>query len=77
MPHEKLLVKIPQYEAGYDLVSPEAGVRQCANCRWFGHRGENYVSTCRVIEEYPLPIEITGLCNRHEPIPEEALPRPP
>jgi len=77
MSHEKYLVKVLQYEAAYNTVSEEAGIRQCANCRWFNRTAVYQTAGCQVIEEHPLPIEATGLCLRHEPIPEEVLPHPP
>ena len=70
----KLLVKYPQYEVAYNPVSEEAGIRQCANCRWFKRRGEYSTQPgCQIVEEYQLEILATGLCNRHEPLPDEVF----
>jgi hypothetical protein len=79
--HKDMLLR--QSEVDYTTVSPETGVRQCANCRWFCASGWDNASNsptgahCQIVEGYPLAILPTGLCNRHEILPADANEFPP
>lgn len=83
---DKQIVKSMGYrqsEVDYITVSPETGVRQCANCRFFcpSHMEYNESSylagaSCAIVEPYPLAILPTGMCNKHELMPMDTEPDP-
>lgn len=57
---------IRQTDANYTTVSPQTGVAQCANCRFFMWAADDTVSGCTRIEPYPDPILPTGYCDLYE-----------
>lgn len=82
MPEKRTLKSMSyrQSEVDYMTVSPETGVRQCANCRFYrpAHMeysgdGDSYLmdASCAIVEPYPLAILPTGMCNKHDLFPVE------
>lgn len=69
---KKMVVRPSQEEVSYTEVSPQTGVNQCANCRWFTAQGDGG-PYCHIIELYPLEIMATGYCDRHEVVPSVDL----
>lgn len=54
-----------QTEVSYVTASPTVG-KQCANCRWFEYASVDMGSYCRIIENWPEYILITGKCEKWE-----------
>jgi len=69
---KKMVVRPSQDEVSYTEVSPQTGVNQCANCRWFTAQGDGG-PYCHIIDLYPLEIMATGYCDRHEVVPSVDL----
>lgn len=63
---------LTQEETGYVAVSPQTGVKQCANCRFFlathldTFSGNLMGPACVLVSGYPEPILATGYCDEHE-----------
>lgn len=75
-----------QEEVAYTTVSPQTGVQQCANCRFFCSSGmygydleshEQSPPYCAIVEPWPLSILPTGYCQKWEAIPPEVTDPPP
>lgn len=63
-----------QTEVNYVPLSPQIGLKACANCRFFMNNG------CFIVESNPEPIIATGYCDRWEvgkvPAPPDVTPIP-
>lgn len=74
-----------QSEVDYTTVSPETGVRQCGNCRFYKSSNIEWIDgqnipvnpSCAIVECYPLAILPTGMCNKHDMLPANADEMPP
>lgn len=71
-----------QTEVQYNPVSPNTGIEQCANCRFFcpsgmysGYIGDSDVSPpyCAIVEPFPYSILPTGYCVKWEAIPPDVI----
>lgn len=88
MPEKRMIKSLlyRQSEVDYTTVSPETGVRQCANCRFFAASHMEYgmgeephlcEASCAIVEPYPLAILPTGMCNKHDMMPANSDEVPP
>ncbi|MBA3867776.1 MAG: hypothetical protein H0X30_01330 [Anaerolineae bacterium] len=58
---------LDQKQVNYSPLSPEPGVKACANCRWFKAASwDNDPPECHLVRNYPEPILATGLSDRWE-----------
>jgi hypothetical protein len=66
---------LDQKQVNYLPLSPEIGVKACANCRWFKPVGR-YDDTpeCHLVDNWPEPILATGLSDRWEGQPAPPTP---
>lgn len=67
MIEEQKSIRLTQTETNYTPLSAMVG-KACASCRWFNASGE-YGAYCHLIDNWPLDVLATGLCDRHEPLP--------
>jgi hypothetical protein len=73
---------LDQKQVNYLPLSPEPGVKACANCRWFKAASwDNDPPECHLVRNYPEPILATGLSDRWEssippPTPDISNPLP-
>lgn len=58
---------LDQTQVNYLPLSPDIGVKACANCRWFKTNSwGNDQPNCHLVDNWPEPILATGVCDRHE-----------
>lgn len=62
----KTLERYTQETVAYTPISLNAGAA-CASCRWFIGSASGGPA-CHVVENYPLDIEPTGWCSKHESV---------
>lgn len=74
---EKMGAIFEQKDVNYVTLSPEQG-KACANCIFYRSTGYDGIDWphCHIVQDWPEPIEPTGLCDRHEVKPEPPEPPP-
>src|SRR5688500_3523798 len=72
---EKHTTIFTQSQANYTTLSPDMPASACSNCIFYRSTGYDGIDWphCHIVEDWPLPIEPTGLCDewRLNPIESE------
>ena len=65
---------LSQEETNYNALRGTVDTA-CLNCRWFNRwvDDDDDGLKCQLVDCYPQPIVYTGLCDRHESVPEPAI----
>src|SRR5690349_13068197 len=74
MADEQKSIRLTQAEVNYVPLS-QTPDKACASCRWFNANGE-YGAYCHLIDNWPVDVMATGLCDRHELLPQLETPTP-
>jgi hypothetical protein len=72
MTEQQKALRFLQADVHYQPLSDQDAAA-CATCRWFNAHGE-YGTYCHIIDNWPLDVLATGICDKHEPLPALNVP---